>query len=130
MFVKLKNDFIFIRKQWYFPIKTLSKASRLVFLSPGCVWLFVIPWTAAYQAPLYFAISWSLLQFMSTESAMLSNQLILCHLLVLLPSISLQSKRLSRVFSSTTIRKHQFFSAQPSLWSNSHILNRKTKQKP
>ena len=35
--------------------------------------------------------------------------------------ISLQSKRLSRVFSSTIIRKHQFFSAQPSLWSNSHI---------
>ena len=35
--------------------------------------------------------------------------------------ISLQTERLSRVFSSTTIRKHQFFSAQPSLWSNSHI---------
>ena len=35
--------------------------------------------------------------------------------------ISLQSKGFSRVFSSTTIQKHQFFSAQPSLWSNSHI---------
>ena len=35
--------------------------------------------------------------------------------------ISLQSKGLPRVFSSTTIRKHQFFSIQPSLWSNSHI---------
>ena len=35
--------------------------------------------------------------------------------------ISLQSKGLSRVFSSTTIWKHQFFSAQLSLWSNSHI---------
>ena len=35
--------------------------------------------------------------------------------------ISLLSKELSRVFSSTTIRKHQFFSTQPSLWSNSHI---------
>ena len=35
--------------------------------------------------------------------------------------VSLQSKGLSRVFSSTTIWKHQFFSAQPSLWSNSHI---------
>ena len=35
--------------------------------------------------------------------------------------ISLLSKGLSRVFSSTTIWKHQFFSAQPSLWSNSHI---------
>ena len=35
--------------------------------------------------------------------------------------ISLQSKRLSRVFSNTTVQKHQFFGAQPSLWSNSHI---------
>ena len=35
--------------------------------------------------------------------------------------ISLQSKGLSRVFSNTTVQKHQFFSAQLSLWSNSHI---------
>ena len=35
--------------------------------------------------------------------------------------ISLQSKGLSRVFSSTTIWKYQFFGAQPFLWSNSHI---------
>ena len=35
--------------------------------------------------------------------------------------ISLLSKGLSRVFSGTTIRKHQFYSTQPSLWSNSHI---------
>ena len=35
--------------------------------------------------------------------------------------ISLQSKGLSRVFSSTTVWKHQFFGTQPSLWCNSHI---------
>ena len=35
--------------------------------------------------------------------------------------ISLQSKGFSAVFSSTTIQKHQFSGAQPSLWSNSHI---------
>ena len=35
--------------------------------------------------------------------------------------ISLQSRGLSRVFSSTTIQTYQFFGAQPSLWSNSHI---------
>ena len=34
--------------------------------------------------------------------------------------MSLLSKRLSRVFSNTTVQKHQFFCAQPSLWSNSH----------
>ena len=37
--------------------------------------------------------------------------------------ISLLSKGLSRDFSSTTIWKHQFFSTQPSLWSNSHICS-------
>ena len=35
--------------------------------------------------------------------------------------ISLQSKGLSRVFSNTTVQKHQFFSAQPTSQSNSHI---------
>ena len=35
--------------------------------------------------------------------------------------LSLLSKRLSRLFFSTTLQKHQFFSTQPSLWSNSHI---------
>ena len=35
--------------------------------------------------------------------------------------ISLQSKGLSRGFSNTTVQKHQFFSAQPSSQSNSHI---------
>ena len=35
--------------------------------------------------------------------------------------ISLQSKGLSRVFSNTTVQKYQFFSAQLSLWSNSHV---------
>ena len=35
--------------------------------------------------------------------------------------ISLQSKGLSRVFSNTTVQKHQFFGAQPSLWSTSRI---------
>ena len=35
--------------------------------------------------------------------------------------ILLQSKVLLRVFSSTAVRKHQFFGAKPSLWSNSHI---------
>ena len=52
------------------------------FLS--CVWLFVTLWTLARQASLSFTTSWSLL--MSTESVMLSNHLILCHSLLLLPS--------------------------------------------
>ena len=51
------------------------------------VWLFATPWTSACQASLSFTISRSLLQFMSIESVMLSNHLILCHPLLLLPSI-------------------------------------------
>ena len=41
-------------------------------------------------------------------------------LLGLTDLISLLSKGHSRVFSSSTVQKHQFFSAQPSLWFNSH----------
>ena len=47
----------------------------------------VTPWTTACQCPLSFTISWSLLKFMSVESVMLSNHLILCRPLLLLPSI-------------------------------------------
>ena len=46
-----------------------------------------IPWTAAHQASLYFTNSWSFLSLMSIESVMPSNHLILCHPLLLLPSI-------------------------------------------
>ena len=44
-------------------------------------------WTAACQASLSFTISWTLFKFTSTESVMLFYHLILCHLLLLLPSI-------------------------------------------
>ena len=55
--------------------------------SLSCVQLFVIPWTAAYQASLFFTISQSFLKLMSVESIMPSNHLILCHFLLFLPSI-------------------------------------------
>ena len=45
------------------------------------------PWTAACQASLSITNSWSLLKHMSIESVMPSNHLILCHPLLLLPSI-------------------------------------------
>ena len=48
---------------------------------------FAAPWTAAYQASRSFTISQSLLKFMFVESVILSNQLIFCHPLLLLPSI-------------------------------------------
>ena len=60
------------------------------------VWLFVTPWTAAYQASLSFTISQSLLKFMSIESVMLSNHFILCASV----SFCLQSFPMSRLFTS------------------------------
>ena len=49
--------------------------------------VFVTPWTAAHQASLSITNSWSLLKFMSIELVMPSNHLILCHPLLLPPSI-------------------------------------------
>ena len=59
----------------------------MMLLLLSCIWLFVTPWTVAHQAPLSSTISQSLLKFMSTESVILFNHLILCHPLLLLPSI-------------------------------------------
>ena len=120
------------------------------------------PINCSTQASLSPTIFRSLPKFMSITSVMSSNQLILCHPSLPLPSvlpslylfqwadfawggqsigasasvlpgntqhwsplgwtglISLQSKGLSRVFSGTTVWKHQFFGALPSLWSSSH----------
>ena len=51
------------------------------------VWLFVTPWTTACQASLSFTDSWNLPKLMSIKSVMPSNHLILCHPLLLLPSV-------------------------------------------
>ena len=143
----------------------LSQRFAVIVQLLSRVRLFVTPWTVACQDSLSFTISWrSLLKFMSTESVTLSNHLILCCPLLLLPSVfpsigvfsnestllirwrkywcftispsneysGLISFRIDwfyllavqgthRVFSNTTIRKHQFFGAQPSLWSSCHI---------
>ena len=55
--------------------------------SLSCVQLFATPWTAARQASQSFTISRILLKLMSVESVMPSNHLVLCHPLLLLPSI-------------------------------------------
>ena len=53
----------------------------------SCVWLIVITWTAAHQASLSITNSQDLPKLMSNESVMPFNHLLLCHLLLLLPSI-------------------------------------------
>ena len=58
--------------------KCLSRNNVSLVQSLSHVQLFVTPWTAAHQASLSFAISWSLLKLVSIESVMLSNHLIFC----------------------------------------------------
>ena len=62
-----------------------DKYIYVIVQSLSHVWLFVTPWTAACQAPLSSSLLWSLLKFTFIESVMLSNHLILCCPLLLLP---------------------------------------------
>ena len=64
---------------WTF-LTTVAVYSQLVSNS-------VTPWAAAHQASLPFTVSWNLLKLMSIKAVMPSNRLILCHPLLLLPSV-------------------------------------------
>ena len=83
--------------------------------SLSCVQLFVIPWTAARQASLSITNSQSLLKLMSIESEMPSNHLILCHPLLLLPSIFPSI----RVFSNEAVLHIRW----PKYWSFSFSIS-------
>ena len=85
------------------PFSTIWSLSSL-FLSR--VQFFETPWTTAHQASESFPVSWSLLNFMSIESVIPSNHLILCHPLLLLPSIF-------RVFSNESALRMRW----PKYWS-------------
>ena len=74
----------------------------------------VTPWTAARQASLSFTISWSLLKLMSIESVMPSNYLILCHPLLLWPSVFPSI----RVFSNESVLGIRW----PKYWSFSFSI--------
>ena len=65
----------------------------------SCVPLFVTPWTAARQVSLSITNSWRLLKLMSIDLVMLSYHLMLCHPLLLLPSIFLNI----RFFSNESV---------------------------
>ena len=79
------------------------------------VWLFATPWTAARQASLSFTISQSLLKLMSIDSVMPSNHLILCHPLLLPPSIFPRI----RVFSNESALRIRW----PKYWSFSFSIS-------
>ena len=79
------------------------------------VWLFVTPWTVARQASLSITNSQSLLKLMSITLAMPSNRLILCHPLLLLPSIF----RRIRVFFNESLLPIRW----PKYWSFSFNIS-------
>ena len=78
------------------------KSNYAVIQSLSHVQLFVTPWTVACQTSLSFTISQSLLKLMSIELVILSNHLILCQQLLLLPSIfpSIRSFPMSQLSTS------------------------------
>ena len=130
-------------------INIKNKRHEVLLLSHQVVYDSLWPHEPTHQAFLAFTISCTLLKLMSIESVIPSNYLALwvfsseLALRVRWPKfwsfsispsneysvlisfridlISLLSKGLSRVFSSNTVQKHQFFGAQPSLRSNTHI---------
>ena len=82
--------------------------------SLSCVELFATPWTAALQASLSFTIFWSLLKFMSIESVIPTDYLMLCCPFPLLPSIfpSIKVFSVSKLFIRWP--KYWSFSISPS----------------
>ena len=99
--------------QWCHP--TIS--SSLILFS-SCPWSF--PESRSFPMSWMFASGGQSTGASASASVLPMNIQCQFHL-GLTTLISLQSKRLSRVFSNTTVQKHQFFSTQPSLWSNSYI---------
>ena len=84
-------------------------------MSLSRVQLFATPWTAAHQASLSLTNSQSLLKLMSTESVMPSNNLVLCHPLLLLPSTFPSIK----VFSNELVIRIRW----PKYWSFSFSIS-------
>ena len=99
-------EFFFFFLLWF-------KFSSVQLLSR--VRLFITPWTAAHQVSLSITNSQSLLELMSIESVMSSNHLILCHPLLLLPSILPHI----RVFSNESVLCIRW----PKYWSFSFSIS-------
>ena len=112
-----------------------SQFPIIVVQSLNCIQLFATPWTAACQASLSFTTSRSLLKLMLSRSVMPSNHLVLCHPLLLLPSI-FPSIRVFFNESAQCIRSPKYWSFSfsispskefPDQGSNPHQLHWKCK---
>ena len=100
--------------------ESVMSSNRLILCHPCLLLPSVFPSIRVFSSELAFHIRWPKYWSFSfgTGSSNEHSGLISCRTDLF---DLLDSKGLSKVFSSTTIQRHQFFSAQPSLWSNSHI---------
>ena len=164
IFIVLYNHHLYIvskhfhhfQKEIPYPLRS-NPTLPLSSVQLSRVRLYATPWPVAHQASLSITNFWSFLKLMSIETVMLSNHLILCHPLLLPPSVSPSIRvfsnesalhirwprywsfsfsispyneysgldglvgspccpRDSQVFYNATVQKHQFFSAQLSLY--------------
>ena len=106
----MKNNPTFLDQYRSNYVQAISSVQSL-----SCVRLFATPWAAACQASLSITNSWSLFKFMSIVLVMLSNHLILCHPLLLLPSIFPSI----RVFSNELVLRIRW----PKYWSFSFSIS-------
>ena len=101
-------------------IELVMPSNRLIFCHPLLLLPSIFPSIRVFSNEFTLHITWPEIG-VSASSSVLPMNIQEWFPLQLTDLISLQPKGLSRVFSSTTVQKHHFFSTEPSLWSNSHI---------
>ena len=101
-------------------IKLMMPSNHLILCHPFLLLPSVFPSIRVFFNESVLCIRWPS-TVTSASSSVLPMNIQGSFLLGLSVLMSLMSKGLSRVFSNTTVQKHQFFSTQLSLWSNSHI---------
>ena len=115
---------LFITSSWsllkLMSIESVMPSNHLVLCRPLLLLLSVVPSIRVFPIGQFFTSGGQSIGVAASTSFLPVNIQGWFHL-GLTGLISLLSNRLSRVFSSTMVRKHQFFRTQPSLWSNSHI---------
>ena len=114
MKISIRRSWIsYIMNEYWILSNVISTSTEMIMgisvQSLSRVWLFATPRTAARQASLSFTISRNLLKLMSIDSVMPSNHLILCHPLLLLPSI-FPSIRVFSGESALRIRRPKYWS--------------------
>ena len=115
--------FLSITNSWSLPklmsIESVIQSNHLILYCPLLLLPSIFPSIRGFFSESVLHIRWPK-DWRSALASVLPMNIQNWFPLRLIGLISLQSKGLSRVFSNTTVEKHQFFNIQLSLWSNSH----------